>query len=254
VYQVWDANVFGNGRFDLRELGEASGLPYSSVRMIVSRNPDCLLNEYERHGRGIAVTVPVHCLKRAALIGAITKIGVGPTQAAKMTLDFALEVEMKHKGMPANIEPLVPRSQWKTFIDKLPNDGSRWGNDWEWDVYSLFMNGRNHSEIRSTYSGDMLMEIIDQTYVFMSFIRRDNPISIFGGPSKEAVFKMDGWERGGDFQITPISECGASIGEAEAEAQRWQHIRENFTTSTTVNVSLAIRDAFERARLLKAAK
>lgn len=62
----------------------------------------------------------------------------------------------------------------------------------------------------------------------------------------EAVFRVEGWERGGEITITDASEC-------EDELEHWQTVRENFTTKILVNVSLAIRDAFEQIRRTRVA-
>lgn len=224
-----------SGRFDVKELAQASGLTVNNIRMLMDRMPGTLTTEQVLPGRGVARTFPIMSMKRAALIRAVMKNGVGVTQAAHLVDAFSAWFEMNHKGLPANMEAYVSRSEMQKVYDLGYGKSFHGGNDWEFYAYQ----GLNLTIPHEAKTGDMIMEVIDQTYVFMTMIRPR--VKIHGGPKMDAVFRVEGWERGGEMVITDASEC-------EEELEHWQTVRENFTTKVVVNVSLAIRDAFEQIR------
>ncbi|MFT8808915.1 hypothetical protein [Gluconobacter sp.] len=236
----------------MKELAYASGLSVNNIRMIMDREPGLLTDEYVPVGRGVSRTFPIKSLKRAALMHAVTKMGVGITQAARMVAEFSSEFEMNHDGLPANIDAIIPRKYWSDLVKSVPKDEMRHGNNYEYYFYIIHVNETNQPVERKIYVGDMIMEIIDQTYVFQTMIRGEISPGMLEGPSSEAIMAMEGWERGGDFSIKSIMDFGDTPDTWKREAKKWQKVRENCTTKTQINVSLAIRDAFERVRLLRA--
>jgi hypothetical protein len=224
-----------SARFDVKELAMATGLTVNNVRMLMDRMPSTLTTEQVLPGRGIARTFPIMSMKRAALISAVMKTGVGATQAARLVEAFSVWFEMNHKGLHANMDAYVARDRIQEIYALGYGKSLEWGNDWEFYASQLLDLNIPHE----AKTGDMLMETIDNTYVFMSMLRPR--MQMLDGPEMEAAFRVEGWERGGEMTITDASEC-------EDELKLWQTVRENFTTKVVVNVSLAIRDAFEQVR------
>lgn len=236
-----------SGRFDVKELAQASGLTVGNIRMLMDREPGTLTTEQAMPGRGVSRTFPIVSLKRAALISAVAKTGVGVSQAARIAGEFAMDFEMSHGGLHANMDAFISRADLSKIYDIGYGKEDHYGNDWEFYAYMILGHTPGHEK----RNGDMIMEVIDQTYVFMDIVR-DKPMRILGGPKMDAVFRIEGWERGGDLSISHLSESGTSQEEWEAEAEKWQSFRENFVTKISLNVSLIIRDAFERIRLARA--
>lgn len=178
-----------SARFDVKEMAHATGLTVNNIRMLMDRMPGTLTTEQVLPGRGVARTFPIMSMKRAALIRAVMKNGVGVTQAAHLVDAFSGWFEMNYKGLPANMDAYVGRSERQKVYDLGYGKSFDGGNDWEFYAYM----GLNLTIPHEAKTGDMIMEVIDQTYVFMTLIR---PSEIDRRPENGSCFpgrRMGTW-------------------------------------------------------------
>lgn len=227
-------------RFYISDLSKASGLTPAHIVMIMNNASETLGDEDFSKGRGIARSLSVLGLKRLALIGAISKLGIGIIPSARLAYLFANEQPYGEvKGdLPSNCGSLVTR--------KVREDIYLWNEDFDYIgnlpaterefkfLEVLLASGLKYE--KKTLHGDLLMEIVDNSLIYMSTSNLAG-INILD-PHLQAAYKINNWDKGNYPNITHAWSV------TEDELNKWQNIRENALTRSTVNVSLAIREAF----------
>lgn len=200
-------------------------------------------------------------LAHAALIGALHLAGFELLVSARLAAAFAGDCGASYGRLPSNLNAFV-RGEMN------PNKGLPWGEmpkdltvDFEQD-YWLHHLLRNRSEVYKrgiAIRGDCIIEIADHALVLTTTLGLEK-IKIFSPVSREGLpanpdYRIVG--RGASAQIVPIHQevdsLDFQINPKSAEKMRrleqeYLSGRTDAVTLVRVNLSLAIRNAFDRVQ------
>jgi hypothetical protein len=220
------------------ELAVAGGAPLTKrdVQQIMEAKGD-LLNR-SRNARAV---------KRVAVIGAIMLAGVPLISAAKLAEAVRHEFNQPDGEAPSGL------NHWHLRLSSEAID--RWAEWGEGDYFKhliLVEDSSSTYERSSVLESDALLEIIDRHLVTISNV---------GFPKPELVGWLEWGERGTDVRIVHATERVTGPDPlglwSEAEIEAWQRqmavlqadaeaVRAKAVARVTINVSLAIRNAFDR--------
>ncbi|MBL8552842.1 MAG: hypothetical protein JNL41_01090 [Phenylobacterium sp.] len=240
--------------FTSRELALAGGLTLRNFTLLHEEGvaPPAMGTG---RGRGSHRTYDSPALAQAALIGALQMAGFELLVAARLAEAFAEEARLTHGRLFSNIQtylqsPYNPRPGYRpwTFSPDDQVDDDFWVHNRLIDSVVEYRSG-------VAMRGDMVIDIADHKYVLTEYhdvkVKIHSPVS--GGLPASPDYRIVG--RGSGVQIVPITDEVDSLDFAEdsvsaarfkALEQDYLAARENAVTRVRVNVSLAIRSAFDR--------
>jgi hypothetical protein len=242
-------------RFTSRELAVAAELTPRNVSLLIEHGLAPPAAEGEG-GRGGHRSYDGVGLGAIALLGAFYKAGMELLVAARLAGAMAEEYRVTKGRLPSNLQTYLQRP-----LNPTPGR-TPWGRDMPHfdldDDYWLHNRLRFHTQIykpRTALRGDMIVEIVDQTYVLTRWHNLE--IGVFSPVSKampaSPEYRITG--RGGDARIAPIHEglksFDFSVDRESADALREQEAayldaHENAVTRLRINVGLAIRNSLDR--------
>ncbi|KXV55427.1 hypothetical protein AD947_16135 [Acetobacter tropicalis] len=228
--------------FTIPDLAKASGLTAANIVMIMNNAPETLGDDDFSQGRGVARKLSSVGLRRTTLIGAVSKLGIGIIPSARLASIFSYDQPYGELtgDLPSNCDRLVSRtlSRQIQYSEDFRSQFENADIDDEDFLFMKILLGKGIVYEKKALHGDLLMEIVDNTLVYISAINLAG-IQIHD-PHYQASFKITSWEKGGYPNVIRASSV------KEDELLEWQNERENALTRSTVNVSLAIREAFYR--------
>jgi hypothetical protein len=198
-------------------------------------------------------------LAHAALIGALNLAGFELLVAARLAAAFADDYRVIHGKLPSNLAvyiqaPLNPtpgRRPWTDLPDDLPIEIDH--------GYWLHHRLRNRSGLYQrgvALRGDFIIDIADHAFVLTEHLGFEN-IKVFspvsGGLPANPDYRIIG--RGSAARVVPVhgelDSLDFSIDPEAAEQLRrlerdYFNARENAVSRVRINLSLAIRNAFDR--------
>lgn len=243
-------------KFDTYQLAQASGMTEANIVMLMNRMPELFPSDEVSKGHGKKRFLSVNGLRRIAFVGAISGIGVGPTQAAKFVIAFLETMRTfvwasgKRPAKEQQVDLKTSLLCLDDNLDAIPN----------YDIFSsnAFVRygkaapkGKELDEI--TFLS--VMEIMEEGEKFDLYEKHhgDTIINIFNGEfvtiNKNgedkylSAFRMSGWGRGETLSFKTIIQDGDHYVEHEKLSI------DNPTTKISINLSLAIRSAFMRSVL-----
>jgi len=250
-------------RFTSTELAVAAGISARSFGVLIESGlaPEAV---DEAAGKRSTRYWDSFGIGEAALIGAIHKSGAELLMSAKVAHLVIDEFVSPRGHLPSRLgdyldRPLNPtpgQFPWKSEDRKidLRIDDDFW-------LHHLLKTRSTIYQPGTAMEGDMVLEIVDRRYVFTDFAfseRRKLPVMTPWGlrPSSEPEMSLeiDGWERGKDAVVRPLYDIidfggmmdnPAKQDAAKALEQEWLNARRNAVGLLRVNVSLAIRNAFD---------
>lgn len=206
-------------------------------------------------------------LAHAALIGALNRAGIELLVSARLAAAFADDYHANYGKLPSNLgvylqRPLNPTPGHYPWTDRTENDLVDLDHD-----FWLHDRLRNRSTIYQrgiAFGGDFIIDIADQAFVLtehlgMEKIRVFSPVT--GGLPASPDYRIEG--RGGAARIVPIhQEVDSLYFSANATAadqmrqleKQYLTARENAVSRVRINLSLAIRNAFDRLQDDRASK
>jgi hypothetical protein len=237
-------------QFTSRELGHAADL--------TSRNIGFLLEEglapaaiYGDAGRGGHRLYNSASLAHAALIGALHLAGFELLAAARLSAALAGDFGAMYGKLHSNL-----KAQTRVHVSLFSGLGANavWDDDF-W-IYSRLVDGGADYRPNMAQLGDVVVEIADHEYVLTSTY--GSTIKILWPAVKEGIdaspeYRIVG--RGADVEVVSIvDEVGSLDFEAHPENRvhmrnltlEYLAARENAVALTRLNLSLAIRKAFDR--------
>ncbi|GBR57500.1 hypothetical protein AA18889_1195 [Acetobacter senegalensis DSM 18889] len=243
-------------QFDIRQLAQASDMTEANIVMLMNRMPELFSNDEVAKGHGKKRLVSVNGLRRIALVGAISNIGAGPTQAAKFVITFieTMRTFMWASGKKPQPDRRVTLKTNLLFLDDnleaIPNHDLFFTNAFveygkthptgkELDdiIFLSVMKIMEEGEKADLYErqyGDTIINIFDGEFVTVSKIGEEKHLS---------AFRMQGWGRGEKLTFKTI------IQDNEYYLEHEKITIDNPKTKISINISLAIRTAFMRSVL-----
>lgn len=206
-------------------------------------------------GRGGHRTYASPALAQAALIGALHLAGFELLVAARLAAAFADEAHHTHGRLFSNIQaylqaPHNPKPGYRPWVAS-PDDQL----DDDFWVHSRLIDSVVAYRSRRAIRGDLVIDIADHQFVLTEYhgvtIRIFSPVS--GGLPASPDYRITG--RGSSAQVVPITdevdsldfpEDLASAAKFRALEEDYLAARENAVARVRINVSLAIRNAFDR--------
>lgn len=243
-------------QFDTYQLAQASGMTEANIVMIMNRIPELFPDDEVSKGHGKKRFLSVNGLRRIAFVGAVSSIGVGPTQAAKFVIAFleTMRTFVWASGKKPAKEQQVDLKTSLLFLDDnlgaIPNYDIFFSNAFvrygkaapkgkELDeitflsVMEIMEEGEKY-DLYESHHGDTIVNIFNGEFVTVSKIGEDKYLS---------AFRMQGWGRGEKLSFKTIIQDGNYYIEHE------KINIDNPTTKISINLSLAIRTAFMRSVL-----
>ncbi|MYM00376.1 hypothetical protein GR702_21840 [Novosphingobium sp. FGD1] len=247
--------ILPEDRFTSRALAIAGELSPRNVALLIDHDlaPAAVEGGGGRGGHRTFNSVAVGAI---AMIGAFHKAGMELLVAARLAGAMTEEYAAIYGRLPSNLGAFLHapfnlrsgHSPWSRELPKVDFD----------DDYWLHNRLRLHTTIYKPWTalrGDMVVEIVDQTYVLTRF--HDLNFSITSPVSdplhSSPEYRIKG--RGNEARIMPIHEgiqsFDFSVDKESADALRerqaaYLHAHENAVTRLRVNVGLAIRNGLDR--------
>lgn len=243
--------------FTSREVALASGISVRNFALLVDEAlaPTSLVDGPGRTGHRL---YDAPALAEAALVGALHLAGLELLVAARLGEAFANEYAMNYGRLPSNLgaflqAPLNPNPKqrpWQDDPDEAPIDLAQ--------DFWLHQRLRNRSTIYQSATalrGDFIIDIADHAYVTTE--HRGLEIPVFspasGGLPASPDFRIVG--RGAAARVLALHEELESLNvfHDPAAAARMKSLetdymegRDNAVSRLRINLSLAIRNAFDR--------
>lgn len=199
-------------------------------------------------------------LAHAALIGALHLAGFELLVAARLAEAFAEEMGLVYGKLHSNIAtylqaPHNPRPGYRPWTE-TGAEGDLGDDYW---VHGQLIDSPVNYRRGEALLGDMIIDIADQEFV-LTETHRASSVKVFspvlkGGMPASPDYRIVG--RGTSARVVPITDEVDSLDFSEdpVSAERYRTLqqdylfaRENAVTRVRVNVSLAIRNAFDRVR------
>jgi hypothetical protein len=247
--------LLAEDRFTSRELALAAELTPRNMALLVEQGlaPDAVEG---RGGRGGHRSYDSVGLGALTLVGALHRAGMELLVAARLAGAMTEEYTAIYGRLPSNLAaylqaPHNPKPGYRPWDQSLPMV------DLE-DDYWLHNRLRCHSEIYQqgvALRGDMVVEIVDQTYVLTkSHDFEVGILSPIGGSvpanpeyrivGKGSTARIVGIHEGlGSFDFSTDRESAEAY---RSEQNRYLRARENAVTCLRVNVALAVRNGLDR--------
>lgn len=244
--------------FTSRELALAAGLSLRNFSLLHEEGL-APTSSSESSGRGGHRTYESPALAQAALIGALHLAGFELLVSARLAEAFAEEAGLVYGRLFSNIQtylqaPHNPKPGYRPWAAS-PNDQV----DDDFWVHDRLIDSVVNYRPGVAMIGDMVIDIADHEYVLTEHHGAANvpifsPVSSKGLPASPD-YRIVG--RGSAARIVPITDevdsLDFSINPVSAARYRalqedYLAARENAVTRVRVNVSLAIRNAFDRVR------
>lgn len=242
-------------RFTSRELAVAAELTTRNMSLLVDQRlaPQPIDGAGGRGGHRSYDSVGLGAI---ALLGAFHRAGMELLIAARLAGAVAEDYCSTYGRLPSNLaaylqHPHNPTPGWAPWDRALPQIEID-------DDYWLHNRLRFHTEIYKPWKalrGDLVVEIVDQTYVLIRYHDSDihitSPVSDVLSASPE--YRIKG--RGAAARISPIHEgirsFDFSIDKESSDTLRarqteYLDARENAVTQLRINVALAIRNGLDR--------
>lgn len=224
--------------FDSKEMWEAARL---TKRQFVLLDEQKLLPLASGGGgKGKARYWDTESLKRMILIGAFHRAGVELVVSARLIGSGIIESITKKGGLHANLVNL-----WKTYRRReFPDDGIT--HD-DWKFYTVVSSAGGYHRGLS-HPADLIVTITDTGHVFAFGLNMPRGRRLVD----DAVAKLDGYHRAGEITVDPIIDHTPNLPMDEAEEilapllAEYEHAFKNAESKTEVNVSLSIRNGFDR--------
>lgn len=192
-------------------------------------------------------------LAQAALTGAFFNVGFELFPSARLSGLIFDELSPRYGSIPSNLQTYWQDRNFKSDYPEFPWCPSDMFHDVRDDfwLHHYLMKLTKAYTPRRHMRGDLCIEIADRQYVFLNGLRDFN-IRSLNGTEVEPSYRIRGLERGGDAIILTIpDEVGLPYGHPDVSA-RYAEIeaeflaaRENAVGILTVNIALAIRNAFD---------
>jgi hypothetical protein len=249
--------VLADDIFTSREIALAAGLTPRNYGFVVDEGLAPPAREPAADGRSGSKLYHAEAMAQTALVGALHAAGFELLVSARLAAAFADEYGASHGRLPANLNAF-----WRSKALN-PGGGIPWGKtdsdipiDQDFWIHHLL---RNRSEVyrRSTaIPGDCVIEIADNTYVLTRIhdlaIKTSSPASGEALPASP-LYRIVG--RGAAAHIVPIHtevdtmDFGIDPRSREKMCSledEYMSGRRHAVTLVSVNLSLAIRNAFDR--------
>lgn len=255
--------------FRADEVAAASGLQRSSFDLLLKYD---LTPEPKAKRRGAARLYDINDLGFFALTGALFSAGAEVVPAARVAKVLSREVAegWGTSHVPDGLEVHALR------LRKVEGDPTRdlpMSDKGETDRFALYLALRKHLtdfEPTSPWRFDALGEIVDRRYVFESQLDGLKTFSPFSGEAREfsVVCRIDGWARGSkEVTVSSIADELPGIGPRRDEQaievwkaagrlieQEFDRAREGAVGLLRINLSLAVRRAYEVIALMREGK
>ncbi|MGJ5044172.1 hypothetical protein [Bradyrhizobium sp. HKCCYLRH1062] len=249
--------VLADDIFTSREIALAAGLSPRNFGFLVDEGLAPSAHEQAADGRSGSRLYHAGALAQAALVGALHAAGFELLVSARLAAAFTDEYGASHGRLPANLNVF-----WRSKALN-PGGGIPWGKadrgvpiDQDFWIHHLL---RNRSEVyrrNTAVPGDCVVEIADAIYVLTRI--HDLALKTSSAASGKALlaaplFRIVG--RGADASIVPIHtevdtmDFGMDPRSREKMCSledEYMTGRSHAVTLVSVNLSLAIRNAFDR--------
>lgn len=240
-------------RFTSTEMAVAAGISPRNLNLLIDRGlaPDPARGSDK--GKGATRVWDSFGVSQCGLIGAFhNQCGMELLLAAKLAHALAEEFGAAYGYIYSGLDlylqaPLNPRPGWFPWDDR---DGDVRPTDDFWLHHYL----RSRSTIyrpRTQVRGDFGIEIVDRQYVFVNG-NRDFNLKYVGGHDAAPSFRIVSLERNSDANVVSLlDEVNMDIGKPEGAARlkqiedEFQNARRNAVSFLAVNMSLAVRNAFD---------
>lgn len=249
--------------FTSTEMAVAAGITARSFGVLVEADlaPKAANTDY---GKQSARLWNSFGLGEAAVIGAIHACGVELMMSAKIAALVIYEFSAVRGTLPSRFSdylqrPLNPTPGHYPWADADSTVEQHIEDDF-W-LHHLLRTKSDIYRSRTAMEGDLFVEIADRRYVFTDFswsgkrrLPRITPWGITPAEQPDVLLEIEGWARGKDAVVKPIWEItglfdGTQGSEEENRAKQieydWLKARQNAVGILSVNVSLAIRNAFD---------
>jgi len=245
--------------FTSRELAIGAELTIRNIALLIQEGiaPNSLTQSTGKSGHR---KYDCAALAHAALIGALHRAGFELLVSARLAAAFADDFASYKGHLPSNLEVFLhkplntnsPNLPW----GKMPEDLDV---DWEKD-YWLHHLLRNRSVVYQrgiAQNGDWIIDIADHKFV-LTYVLGSEKIKIHSPVSREGLpaspdYRIEG--RGSRAQIIPIHEEVEDLDfyNNPKSAEKMRQLEQDYingrrdaTTRVVINLSLAIRNAFDR--------
>lgn len=247
-------------RFTSTEMSVAAGISARNFGVLVEAGlaPEAAS---VTHGKQTARLWDSFGLGEVAVIGAVHACGVELMMSAKIAHLVVDEFVGPRGILPSRLQdylnrPLNPNPGRYPWTDAEKEIELRIDDDF-WLHHLL----RTKTEIfasRAAINGDLVMEIVDRRYVFTDFawtekykLSRVTPWGKTEAGQPDMSLEIEGWERGKEAVVKPLWEILGRLDDpdelkkAARLEKHWLEARQNAVGLLRVNVSLAIRNAFD---------
>lgn len=199
-----------------------------------------------------------------ALTGALIRAGAELFTAARLSHVILDDFTAARGRLPSRLDMFLEKD-YNDQHPKFPWQANAAEGNWSDDDFWLHRTLRVHTDVylRDTrLNGDMILEIADRRYVYTRFdyfgripnLSRVQPWGMTDGNEPDVEYEIVGWERGREASLRHFSDLVDLPGMLDnPEKQRaakklendWLQARRNALGLLRVNVSLAIRTAFD---------
>jgi hypothetical protein len=197
-------------------------------------------------------------LRHAALIGVFRNDGLPLLVAAQLAQEIKNELGSRYSALPSNLFGFCEGRYFPWKRDEEKKYGSSIHNGGDFLLHHLLLTTDVYKR-NTAIRGDFYFEIVNRQYVFMGVLGSPKLISPFDDNTAdvESIYRIVGWDRGSDalgVTVRPMydefnegwHERGtAAADHAKRIEQEFFAARANAVSHLTINISLAIRNAFD---------
>lgn len=199
-----------------------------------------------------------------ALTGALIRAGAELVTAARLSHMILDDFTAARGRLPSRLDMFLDKD-YNNQHPKFPWPADAAEGNWADDDFWLHRTLRVHSDVYlpdTRLNGDMILEIADRRYVYTRFdyfgripnVSRAQPWGVTDGNEPDVEYEIVGWERGREATLRHFTDLvdlkGMMDNPEKKKAAKeledaWLEARRNALGLLRVNVSLAIRTAFD---------
>ncbi|WP_090301884.1 hypothetical protein [Ensifer sp. YR511] len=199
-----------------------------------------------------------------ALTGALIRAGAELFTAARLSHVILDDFTSARGRLPSRLDMFLDKD-YNDLHPKFPWTADAAEGNWADDDFWLHRTLRLYSDVYlpdTRLNGDMILEIADRRYVFTRIVYfgripnlgRVQPWGITDGNEPDVEYEIVGWERGREASLRHFSDLvdlSSMMDDPEKKTaakeleDAWLKARRNALGLLRVNVSLAIRTAFD---------
>lgn len=188
-------------------------------------------------------------LKRIAVIGGFVGVGVPLLAAGRIARAILDEFNQPDGEVPIGLS-----EYWRRLPSDAREELLKNAHD-DYFVHKVFFEYDENYHLGEALRADALFEIVDKQFLFLMRDKIIKTADQFGEDDLDSGFvgRIDGWARGGEATVIPAATMFNIRTDDPRFKELWlenssivQRARSNAVGKLTVNVSLAIRNGFDR--------